>query len=435
MAMFVASLMIPASFAIGSLRITPYTGLLIIFIIPMFMTFLRDQSNRIVALDVFMAAHVLWSAVAILHAHGLDRLVFAVNTGISSFGGYMIGRVLIRNPADYERFFRYFFWGLLIFLPFAVIEMFTKRVFVTDLFGTFMNVSPRPNNEPRMGLNRVQAFTEHPITFGLFCSVGVSNLFYIYREHFAKRLNRAGTAVFMTLLSLSSAPTIAVVMQCILIGWDWLLGRVRYKWIMLVIILSVVLSVAQMAAPHGIVGLVIDNMSFNPMTGWTRATIFEYGFANALRNPFFGVGLGDWIRPWWLGPSVDNFWLLMAMRYGLPALFFLWMGLLIHAIQVMSAKGLSEQADACRKGYMFAWVGVFFVLGTVHIWGSTAIFIMTYIGAGAWLYTGQTNDRYRRSRDIEQEALAARVAQAQSQAKPNRGEAPVRAPHRRATRS
>lgn len=414
LAMYVASLMIPAAFRIGSFRITPYTGLLLIFIIPLFITFLRDKTNRFVALDFCIVGHVVWGAFALLHAHGIERIVFVTNTSITSLGGYMVARVLIRNHSDYEKFFRYFFYGLLFFMPFALFEMVTKRVLVSEFFSFFMEVQPRPNNDPRLGLSRAQVFTEHPITFGLFCSIGVANLFYIYRGQFMRRMTRTGVAVFMTLLSLSSAPTIAVGMQFILIGWDQMLARARYKWVLLIVVIAVPLSVVQLAAPDGLVGLVINNLSYNPQTGWARTTIFEYGIAEVWRHPFFGIGMNEWIRPWWFGPSVDNFWLLMAMRYGLPALLFLWVGLAVHAIQIMSRKGLTEQDAGCRSGYIIAWTGVFFILGTVHIWGSTAIFIMTYIGAGAWIYTGTGSDsanRYQRARSLEQEGVAARAAQ------------------------
>jgi len=40
-------------------------------------------------------------------------------------------------------------------------------------------------------------------------------------------------------------------------------------------------------------------------------------------HPVFGIGYGDWARPNWIPASVDNFWLLTAMRHGVPGLGFL----------------------------------------------------------------------------------------------------------------
>ncbi len=426
LALYMASMFLPMAFVIGGLRITPYAGLLIIFIGPMFLAFLNDRTNRFVALDFFMVAHVGWMALAVLYTEGLSRGVFVVNTALTSLGGYMIGRVLIRGPGDYERFFRYFFYGLLFYLPFAVLELLTKQVPVRDFLRLIAEVDFRPNNA-RVGLNRVQAFLEHPITYGMFCSIGVANLYYIYRGRWFKRASRTGTAVIMTLLSLSSAPTIALGIQFALISWDRMLKGVRHKWVGLLLIVAVTVSVLHLASPHGLVGLVIDNLSYESETGWARVEIFDYGSAEVMRHPFFGIGFAEWIRPFWRNSSVDNFWLVVAMRYGLPALFFLLGGLAIHAVRIMSRRDLSEEWAGLRMGYVAAWAGVVFVLATVHIWGTAYIFIMTYMGAGAWLYTTPTPPtRYRRIGEIRDSGAGVRAATGAGQT----AETPPRRPAR-----
>lgn len=410
LALYMASMFLPMAFVIGGLRVTPYAGLLILFVGPLFLAFLRDRTNRFVALDFFMVAHIAWMAIAILYTEGLSRGVFVVNTALTSLGGYMIGRVLIRGPEDYERLFRYFFYGILLYLPFALLELFTKQVPIRDVLRLIAEVDPRPNN-PRIGLNRVQAFLEHPITYGMFCSIGVANLYYIYRGRWFKQVTRTGTAVVMTLLSLSSAPTIALGIQFALIAWDRMLKGIRYKWVALILIVGVTVSVLHLASPHGLVGLVIDNLSYESDTGWARVEIFNYGSAEVMRHPLFGIGFTEWIRPFWRNGSVDNFWLLTAMRYGLPALLFLLGGLAVHAGQLMSRRDLSEEWAGMRMGYVAAWAGIVFVLATVYIWGTAYIFIMTYMGAGAWLYTTPTPPaRYRRIGEIQDTGAGARAS-------------------------
>lgn len=413
LAIFVISLMIPAAFRLGSFRITPYTALLIVFFLPLIQTFRQDRTNRLVALDFCMLAHVCWVAIAVIHAEGLGRIVFIVNTAISQMGGYMIARVLIRDSRDYERFFRTYILCLTFYMPFVMLEFVTGKVPINQILGIFMEAIPRYEQGLRLGLHRSQGFTEHPITYGLFCSIGVANLFYIYRGRLVTQLSRTGTAVFMTLMSLSSAPSMAVALQLGLIGWDRVTVGLRNRWPLLAVLIGAPLLVGQIALPHGLVGFVIDNISYNPVTGWARTEIFQYGFAEAMRHPFFGIGFGEWIRPWWRGPSVDNFWLLMAMRYGFPALLLLWLGIAIHVIQILSRQGMPDRVARCRTGYVIALVGVVFVLCTVHIWGSTAIFIMTYIGAGAWLYTGRETVapvRPKRVGELEATGAEARAA-------------------------
>ena len=264
LALFMGSMFIPAEFHIAGVRLTPYTSLLIVFILPMFLYFLRDRTNRVITLDLLIVAYVLWTAVAVLYNNGPSRIIFVFNQTVSYIGGYMIGRVLIRRSTDYELFFRCFFYALLFFLPFAVVELVTERMIISEIFATFSEVLPRAGNDPRLGLHRVQAFLEHAITYGLFCSIGVANLYYIYRGQRFKQMSRTGLAAFMTFISLSSAPNIALGLQILLIAWDRMLARVRYKWVMLIIIAAVVLSVLQLSAPRGIVGLVDRKSGLRP---------------------------------------------------------------------------------------------------------------------------------------------------------------------------
>lgn len=408
LAVFMCSMLIPAEFKAGPIRLTPYTALLLLFIGPMTLLFARqivEKRNRLVLLDWLILAHVVASAAAILYNNGLPRLVFVVNNSVTLLGGYLIGRVLIRRAADYEHFFRWFFYGLLFWLPFALLELLTKQMIITQILSHFAEVLPRAGNSPRLGLNRVQAFMEHAITYGLLCSIGVANSYYILRDApMLRRLGRTGFFAFMTFISLSSAPNIAQGMQFMLIGWDRLLGAARHKWVLLVIILAVTLTTVQLAAPNGIVGLVIDNLAFDSSTGWGRTEIFEYGSAEVLRHPIFGIGLGDgWIRPWYRKPSVDNFWLMTALRYGLLAATLLVVGILLHLAVIVTRSDLDAKFSEYRKGYVITWMGMIFILATVHIWGSAPVFIMAYLGAGAIFYTGPelaAAPVYRRRRDL-----------------------------------
>ena len=407
LAVYVISLMIPAEFQVGPIRLTPYTALLLIFIIPLLLQFLRqvaEGTNRFVLLDLLMIAHVALTGISIIYNNGFGRTIFVFNQIVSLFGGYMVGRILIRRTTDYALFFRWFFYGLLFWMPFALFELVAKRMIISELLAHVSTVLPRAGNDPRLGLNRVQAFMEHAITYGLLCSVGVANSYYILRDRGVWRYSRTGFFAFMTFISLSSAPNIAQGVQFMLMGWDRLLGGARYKWVMLAVLAGAILLVLQLGAPHGIVGLVIDNLAFDSSTGWGRTEIFEYGFAEVRRHPFLGIGMNEWIRPWYRTPSVDNFWLVTAMRFGLPAFLMLAGGIILHLVRIMSQPNLSDQMSDFRKGYVISWFGVIFVLATVHIWGAAPLFIMCYLGAGSIFYSGPElapgAPPYRRQQDL-----------------------------------
>ena len=99
--------------------------------------------------------------------------------------------------------------------------------------------------------------------------------------------------------------------------------------------------------------------------------------------------MNEWRRPYWQAGTVDNYWLLTAMRYGLPALLLLTLAIGVSAVRIMGQVGLSEETRY-RTGYMIALVGTVLVLDTVHIWDAPVAFLMAYLGAGAWFYTGRS---------------------------------------------
>jgi len=387
--LFFASLLLPVEPEIAGLRLTPYNLLQIVFFVPLLFRLKNDPTNRIVALDLFMVLYVLWIGLSIYDNHGISRIVYIGNQTLTLLGSYLIGRVLIRSAEDYRLFFVYFFYSLAIMLPFAVIELFTRQMLLSNVLSKVVAVHSQAGQPPRLGLNRVQAFAEHSILFGLFCSIGVANLFYIHREEIVKRLSRTGLAAFMTFISLSSAPNIAMGLQVVLIAWDRTMRIFAFRWYVLAVGSAVLLGFAELALENGILGFVIENFAFDPTTGWGRMEVFEYGSAEVLRNPVFGIGLGDWVRPWWRKPSVDNFWLATALRFGLPALLILVVALGVHFVRIMVRGDVTETVANYRRGYLVAWAGLAFVLGSVNIWGSVGAMVMTYIGAGAWFYTSE----------------------------------------------
>ncbi len=111
-----------------------------------------------------------------------------------------------------------------------------------------------------------------------------------------------------------------------------------------------------------------------------------------MTHPLLGIGLNDWARPDWMSPSVDNFWLLMAMRYGLPGLTLLALAFLLHMMFLVRAKNLSEEAWMLRLGYTVTLCGLIFILATVDIWDAVQIFVFFFLGTGAFLYTSDQSE-------------------------------------------
>lgn len=382
MVIFFAALLVPAQLHLGTLLLSPDRILLIVLFIPLALRLFGGKLGRLQPVDVFIALYCLWIAVAMVAVHGTERIEFIGITIVELFGGYMLGRALVRGEADYRAFFRCFAWALVLLLPLVLFEQATRRIVLSEFLDRFVDTYPYVNQELRWGLNRVQAVFQHPIGYGLFCSMAVANFYYLNQDRPARALGLTGYAIFMAFMSLSAAPMLSSMLQLAMIAWDKI---TRAKWALLAGIFVVGYVAIDLASNRTPPEVLASYLTFNPAAAYNRVRIWTYGWQNISANPIFGLGLNDWVRPWFMTPSIDNFWLLNAMRYGLPALVFLLAGIVSGLWRICARQGLSETERQCRTGYMVSITGLFFTLITVHVWGSMGVLVMFVIGAGVWM--------------------------------------------------
>ena len=382
--LFMISLLIPVRFTVLGLLLTPDRLLLLIVFVPLALRLISGKAGGIRPVDAFVLLYCIWVGIALLVVHGTSHIPFIGITIIELFGGYLVGRTIVRSQTDYRTFFRYFFWGLLFLLPFVLIEQVTRRLVISELLGTVFTTPGYVNYDQRMGMNRVQAVFEHPILFGMFCSVGIANFYYLYRRtEFKKSILLTAFGIFMTFMSVSSSALLSIILQVGMIIWDKMTNS---KWTLFVGLVVAAYFLVDILSNRTPVQVLISYATLNSGSAGMRLVIWEYGSASVAKHPVFGIGLNDWERIWWLhSPSVDNFWLLNAMRYGLPAVLFLMTGIGFSLWGILRRRDLSDEDADCRTGYMVAAVALFFTLCTVHVWGPTSVFVMFYIGAGVWL--------------------------------------------------
>ena len=225
---------------------------------------------------------------------------------------------------------------------------------------------------------------EHTILWGVFCSLGIANVFHIYRERFFKSVFLTGFVTGMTFTSLSSGPLLAAAVQLGTIGWGWI---TRYAWWVLIGFAVLGYVAIDLLSNRTPVQVLITYLTFNSASAYWRLLIWDFGSAEVLRHPLFGLGLNEWARP--TGWARLGRQLLAADRdalrpAGLPA----------------SGRGhrdeprpdrpadLSDRLADFRRGYVIALVGLAMTLCTVHAWGATFVLVMFYVGAGSWLFTG-----------------------------------------------
>lgn len=386
---FILTLLTPISFELAGIRLSPNRLYLLIAIIPYAISIVSGRIGRFTAVDLFFLLHGVWIVLALIAVHGTARIPFAGITSAEVVGGYFVGRVLITDEADYRRLFRMILIALICLLPFAIVESFTGRLIIPDLLRPVFDTPFRGGSAyGRMGLERVYGVFDHPILWGLFSAMTLSNFIMLARGNIAKIIFGMALTLYATMLSLSSAPLMACGLQLCLLAWGWVMGG---KWKMLLICTVIGYVVIDLLSNRTPITILIETMTFNPMTGYTRIAIFDAGWAAVKASPMFGIGFNDWPRPSWVTSSVDNFWLLTAMRYGLVGAGFLVLAFLAHFWLLAQTKIKDPGVAAIRVGHAVALAGISFTLTTVHIWGTMSVFVMFYIGAGAWMYTTDLN--------------------------------------------
>lgn len=394
--LYAISITWPIKFQIGPLFITFSRIMIIALMATMVLRLISGRYGGIKAPDYLIVIYLIWSFIAMSVNHGMINVIESSGMYfIETFGAYLIGRIFIRNAQDFYTFIRYLVISILISIPFVLVELFSGEPFLVDLL---RSVNPLPgifkfaetiDYPTRLGLHRVQYTLPHPILFGMFCSslVALTLMVMSYQATLGKTSFWTGVVIFGTLAALSSAGWLSAMLQIAILVYERMTRFImKYRWKLILfgfIGLYIFLEIFSNRDP-----LVVMSTAFalNKQTAYMRILIFEHGMNNVWANPIFGIGNNDWVRDAWMPPSVDNHWLLTAMRYGFPGFFLM----VISIAPAIYSVGRSNVADnpvlrACKMGYMACMIGWIITMCTVWISVEINSLFMTMLGAGYWI--------------------------------------------------
>ncbi len=390
---YLVTIYFPISFNVGPLVMSGTRLFLMVLIVPLTFRLFRGDYGRIILTDILFFFFVFWLMIAMRFSDPGRAVSHVGSMGIEFLGGYMITRAYIRTPED----FRNFCWALAIFilatLPLVLIELVTAHSIMIETLNKIPGLrdAPIPMPRRRLGLDRVSAVFEHAILYGLFCATCFSLVFVSLRGAVTngRRWTLGVLVAFCAFSSLSSAPTIALTMQISLILWSRALRWFPLRWLTLTTIICVGFSSIILVFNRNPFDVLADNFTYDPQTAHHRAWILEWGLINVQHNPWFGIGLNDWERPWDLySASVDNFWLLMAMRYGIPAFLAVALGFVLGILHISLRRTDGDEAfTEARLGWVISMIALSFVLATVFIWGTAFSLTLALFGAGMWMIT------------------------------------------------
>jgi O-antigen ligase len=333
--------------------------------------------------------------ISLVKAHGIAAAIEPSGMlVIETMGAYLLARCYIRDAEDFASTIVLAAAIIACLLPFAAYEWVTGNRLIISAFRNILPSVETALGEQRMGFWRVQGPFVHPILFGLFCGSIFALTQAVARTKRAGLVRRLLPALVAStaLLSMSSAPIAGLVMQGALMSWNGVLRRYRSRWKILWVLMLAGFLVVDFGSNQTPIKFYISHFTFDKATGWFRILIWEYGSASVLNHPLFGIGLGSWARPKWMPDSVDNFWLLTAMRYGIPALVFILGSCLWTLFAIAFKPKLDEKLQSYRVAYLICLVAYLFVGTTVHFWTAAYVWFLFLLGSGVWLLDIKTGD-------------------------------------------
>ncbi|MCU9847990.1 O-antigen ligase family protein [Defluviimonas sp. WL0024] len=385
-------LITPFTVDLGPLKLSPLRLLLLFTTLPLLVNLFRGSYGKVLPVDVIFVLHVIWMAIALRITSPWTATEATGSTAIEFLGGYAIARAYIRTPGTFIALIRVLLLLVLLSLPLAFVETQTDRSVPIQIVRALgLDAVEDVNRYPRLGLFRAQVFFAHPIHYGLFCASVFALTFVGLRSviDLGGRLWRSVGVGICVVFSVSSGAVLSVVLQAMLIGWSIVLRRVRGRWLLLGLLFALMYVAVDLASNRSPLRVFMSYATFSAHNAYYRLVIFDWGMFNVWNNPIFGLGFNYWVRPAYMrSGTMDNFWLVIAVRYGIPGFVLIMLGYL-DAIFRVGRRRLepgSALADL-RLAWMITFVGLSFTLTTVHIWTSLYSFVFFLMGAGLWIAT------------------------------------------------
>lgn len=336
--------------------------------------------NKLLA-DKMLLYFSCWIFLSLAITHDFNKSLESGGIQVlESFGSYLIARRYIVNDFDFRCLVK-----LLIFTVFAL-SIFTIP---ESLTGRNLIRPHIPHIDPRMGLNRAFGPFEHAILYGVFCASIFSMSLYVPTSPTNKSNTSRTIWVFIaTLMSVSSGALAAAIIQLLLTAWEKMTSTLSSRWKVLSFILLNIYILIDLLSTRTPLTVLLHRLTFSAHTAYNRMTIWEWGTRhNVAQHPWFGIGFHIWTRPSWMhSTSMDNFWLVIMVRYGLPAFFFLSYAIFLLFYKAGTNKDLHEGYLAkIRFGWLFSMTGFIISGWTVHFWNNLYIWFFFLLGSGAWL--------------------------------------------------
>lgn len=390
---FVVALFVPIQIYVGDLRLSAYRIALLLLIIPAALRYLNSKDIQWRIADLMILLHCAWASISLMVTGSSIATagIFVVETA----GSWLIARVYVRDVQQFKAVVRAMFWGVTLSLPFAIYETLTRDPIVLTVLDKFVSALPNVPHEQRLGLDRVQFVFDHPILYGLFCSLSFTISIYLLGKPEAGKLSwwRGVVVSVATFLSLSSGALVCIAVQLALITYDRIMKWYAQRWKVLIASAILLYIVLEAGSNRTVPEILLPYVALNPGTAWTRIAVNNAAIDFVSENIVFGNGLKPWFPTVPLPTaSIDNFWLVIAFRHGLIGFLTLAGATLFSALAIGRAASIGPQHRAIATAIIVTITGFAVATATVHLWNATYCFFIFFLAFGLWIADINTNN-------------------------------------------
>ena len=372
---------------IEGLALSPVRIFLILLFFPALIALFGRRDLRIQAFDVLVLFSILWIIPAIIANNGLERgLKFGGSLALEALGGYVVGRAYVRNAREVVAVVRWYVLLVAVTVPFALSEAVTGVNVFLMLSTPADPIELTAGSYMRLGLHRAAVTFSHPILYGVFCAVGLGLSWFVFSRA-AVRYLALGIILCATFLSLSSAPLLACFLALAFVAWERVTRRMPARVAVTLLGIVAMFGMIEFASNRTALEVVLQYVVLDYWTAYYRLLIWEHATTNIANSPWVGIGLNPWVRPSWMPPSIDSFWLVYALLAGLPMVIMLACGILLLLWRVNKRAALvaPQQWQRVRLGWTVALLAISLQAFTVHYWGAMNSFFFFLVGMGAWM--------------------------------------------------
>jgi len=395
---FFISIFLPTAVGIniGSLRLTLYRVILLAMFVSMFSLLSKLLSSGRFFPATLFVWFSLWAYLSIIVNHGVS---FSIEPGgvlfIEVVGPVVFTCLFCNTPQKALKIVTALVSIIALTLLVVIPESLTSINWFLEIIGKVFGGSYH-HVDQRMGLYRALGTFDHAILFGVVSSSAIGFAF------FSQGLFKTFLVTLSSLTSLSSGTIASISTQYLFLVWNKMFAKNPNKWKILLTLFILFIFAIELISNRSAIKVLLHYLTFSAHTAYWRILIFQYGMDNVFQNPIFGIGFYDWIRPAWMhGSSMDNYWLVFAVRYGIPGFLLYASACIMTALRVYRNKSPDQLMFQLRRGWLVGFAGLVISGCTVHFWNNAFIYFNFYIGFGLAISNISSNQiHHLRSKNI-----------------------------------